>query len=105
VLNSVDVAVVGAGITGLTAAHRLPAELSVAVIEADRCACPGCRGELTDEKLSMRGWRHCKVCRCAWKVEEVYGQRYAASIKGMVHAVPAPQPARRTAEGEFDNEA
>lgn len=33
-LNSVDVAVVGAGITGLTAAHRLPAELSVAVIEA-----------------------------------------------------------------------
>lgn len=34
-LNSVDVAVVGAGITGLTAAHRLPAELSVAVIEAD----------------------------------------------------------------------
>ena len=33
-LSSVDVAVVGAGITGLTAAHRLPAELSVVVIEA-----------------------------------------------------------------------
>jgi oxygen-dependent protoporphyrinogen oxidase len=34
-LSSVDVAVVGAGITGLAAAHSLPAGLSVAVIEAD----------------------------------------------------------------------
>jgi oxygen-dependent protoporphyrinogen oxidase len=34
-LTSVDVAVVGAGITGLAAAHSLPADLSVAVIEAD----------------------------------------------------------------------
>ena len=34
-VSSVDVAVVGAGITGLAAAHSLPAGLSVAVIEAD----------------------------------------------------------------------
>lgn len=34
-VSSVDVAVVGAGITGLAAAHRLPAELTVAVFEAD----------------------------------------------------------------------
>jgi protoporphyrinogen/coproporphyrinogen III oxidase len=35
IVSSVDVAVVGAGITGLAAAQRLPAELSVAVLEAD----------------------------------------------------------------------
>jgi hypothetical protein len=79
-------------------------EQAIATIEGDHCACPGCRGELTDGNLSARGWRHCKVCRCAWKVKEVYGQRYAMHIAGRVHAVPASQPLRRTAEVDFDSE-
>ena len=79
-------------------------EKAISTLDGDHCACPACHGDLTDSSLSARGWRHCKVCRCAWKVEEVHGQRYAMHIAGRVHAVPGPQQSRRTAGGEIDSE-
>ena len=80
-------------------------EKAISTLDGDHCACPACHGDLTDSSLSARGWRHCKVCRCAWKVEMVGGQRYAMHIAGRVHSVPAPQPVRRTAAVDFDSEA
>jgi len=79
----------------------LDRERAITAIEADRCTCPGCRGELSAEQLSTQGWRHCSVCRCAWKVRRSTGQRYATHIAGRVHAVPAPQQSPRTEEADF----
>ena len=76
-------------------------EKAIATIEAGRCPCPGCAGALTEDKLSARGWRHCRVCRCGWKVENVGKQRYAASIMGPVHAPPR-QPIRQLTEADYD---
>lgn len=58
---------------------------AVATIEAGCCACPGCQGELTSADRSPGGWRHCQVCRCAWKAEAINGTVYATSIKGPTH--------------------
>ena len=63
-------------------------ERAIAVLNADRCACPGCKGSLTDHDLSPRGWRHCQSCRCAWKVAAIDGQTYATAIHSPDHALP-----------------
>jgi hypothetical protein len=76
-------------------------EKAIATIEADQCPCPGCSGRLTEARLSARGWRHCRVCRCGWKVEEIGKQRYAASIKGPLHTQPR-QPLRRLTDADYD---
>jgi hypothetical protein len=77
-------------------------EQAIAEIERDRCACPGCRGELTAANLSPRGWRHCQACRCAWKIEVIYAVTYASRIAGAVHPLPRPvvdsRPARSSEE-------
>jgi hypothetical protein len=77
-------------------------ERAIATIEAGRCGCAGCRGELADGNLSPRGWRHCQVCRCAWKVEAINGTNYAASIKGPQHTPPR-QPLRQLTEADYDS--
>jgi hypothetical protein len=74
---------------------------ALAAIEADRCPCDGCEGTLTDPKLSARGWRHCRVCRCGWKVEEISKQQYVASIKGPIHTPPR-KPLRQLTEADYD---
>ena len=76
-------------------------ETAIAMIEAGSCACPSCRGQLTVGKLSPRGWRHCKVCRCAWRVQLISGTRYAASIHAPIHT-KAREPARRLTEVDYD---
>lgn len=76
-------------------------EQAIATINAGNCACPGCRGELSAAELSPGGWRHCKVCRCAWKVEEINRTVYAASIKGPLHT-PARVPLRQLTEADYD---
>ena len=76
-------------------------EKAIATIEADRCPCPSCNGTLTDSKLSARGWRHCRVCRCGWKAEAINGTVYAASIKGPKHT-PARVPNRQLTEADYD---
>jgi hypothetical protein len=70
---------------------------AIATIEAGRCACPDCKGELTDPKLSARDWGFCKVCRCAWKAPVINGTRYAASIH-----TKAREPVRRLTEADYD---
>jgi hypothetical protein len=75
--------------------------LGIATIEAGRCPCPACRGELSDPSLSARGWAFCKVCRCAWKAEDINGTVYAISIKGPLHT-PARQPNRQLTEADYD---
>jgi hypothetical protein len=76
-------------------------EKAIAAIEANRCPCPSCSGTLTEAKLSARGWRHCRVCRCGWKVEDINKTRYAASIKGPMHT-PARVPNRQLTEADYD---
>jgi hypothetical protein len=73
----------------------------IATIETGRCACPGCRGELTVAGLSPRGWRHCQACRCAWKAEAINGTVYAISLKGPQHT-PARKPLRPLTEADYD---
>jgi hypothetical protein len=74
---------------------------AIATIEAGRCPCPGCRGQLTDPAPSPKGWGFCQTCRCAWQVQDINGTNYAASIKGPKHT-PTPQPARQLTEADYD---
>jgi hypothetical protein len=76
-------------------------EKAIATIKAGNCSCPGCLGQFLDADLSPRGWRHCQVCRCAWKVEDINGTVYAASIKGPMHT-PTRQPLRQLTEADYD---
>ena len=76
-------------------------EQAIANIDAGHCACPGCRGQLTGPDLSPRGWRHCKVCRCAWKVEAINGTIYACNIEGPIHTRPRV-PNRPLTEADYD---
>jgi type VI protein secretion system component VasK len=74
---------------------------AIATIEAGRCACPGCRGQLTSPGLSRRGWRHCQLCRCAWKAEAINGIVYASSIEGLIHTRPRV-PNRQLTDADYD---
>ena len=76
-------------------------ERSIAAIEAGACACLGCKGVLTDASLSARGWRHCKACRCAWKVNMINGTNYACHIEGPMHTRPRV-PNRQLTEADYD---
>jgi hypothetical protein len=58
-------------------------------LEAGKCACHGCAGELTDAALSRGGWRFCRNCRCAWKASTIDGQEYATAIHRPIHALAA----------------
>ena len=60
---------------------------AVAQIETGKCACGGCRGELTDAALSRGNWRFCRVCRCAWKISALDGHTYATAIPSSAHAI------------------
>jgi hypothetical protein len=64
---------------------------AVARIETGKCACGGCRGELTDAALSRGNWRFCRVGRCAWKVSAIDGQTYATAIHSPGHALQAKE--------------
>jgi hypothetical protein len=76
-------------------------ERGLATVEAGRCPCPGCRGELSDPSLNAGGWAFCKVCRCAWKAEAINGTIYAVSIKGPDHT-PERKPLRQLSEADYD---
>ena len=67
----------------------------------DHLTRPRNAGTLTDPKLSALGWRHCRVCRCGWKVEEISQQLYVASIKGPIHTPPR-KPLRQLTESDYD---
>ena len=58
---------------------------AVVEIEAGKCACSACPGQLTDAALSRGNWRFCRVCRCAWKVSAIDGQIYATAIPSPAH--------------------
>ena len=74
---------------------------AIATIEAGVCACPGCRGQLTSPELSPRGWRHCQLCRCAWKAEAITATVYACHIEGPIHTRPRV-PNRQLTDADFD---
>jgi hypothetical protein len=61
---------------------------AVAEVEAGKCACHACHGELTDAALSRGNWRFCRVCRCAWKLSAIDGQTYATAVPSPAHTVP-----------------
>ena len=65
---------------------------AVAEVEAGKCACRACHGDLTDAALSRGNWRFCRVCRCAWKVSAIDGQTYATAIPSPAHTVPTKSP-------------
>lgn len=77
-------------------------ERAIAVIEAGGCACPSCRGRLTDPASSRTGWGFCQVCRCAWQVQTINGTRYATSIKARIHTAPR-KPTRQLTEADYDS--
>ena len=58
---------------------------AIAEIEAGRCACISCPGQLTDAALSRGNWRFCRFCRCAWKLSAIDGQTYATAIHSPAH--------------------
>ena len=58
---------------------------AVIEIEAGKCACSACPGQLTDAAMSRGNWRFCRVCRCAWKVSAIDGQIYATAIHSPAH--------------------
>jgi len=58
---------------------------ALARVATGKCACPGCRGELTDPARSRGGWSFCRACRCAWKTTTIDGQEYATAIHAPVH--------------------
>jgi hypothetical protein len=60
---------------------------AIARVDAGKCACKACRGELTDAALSPGHWRFCRACRCAWKVSAIDGQTYATAIHSPDHAI------------------
>jgi hypothetical protein len=67
-------------------------------LQAGKCACGDCPGELTDAALSQGDWRFCRNCRCAWKVSTINGQAYATSIHAPLHA-PVPAQPRKDGPG------
>jgi hypothetical protein len=64
---------------------------AVSEIEAGKCACRACPGQLTEAALSPGKWRFCRVCRCAWKVSTIDRQIYATAIHSPAHAEVAKQ--------------
>ena len=64
---------------------------AVAHVDAGKCACGACDGNLTDRALSPGGWGFCRICRCAWKVSAIDGQTYATAIHSPGHALPTKE--------------
>ncbi|HZV52244.1 MAG TPA: hypothetical protein VFD49_21075 [Candidatus Dormibacteraeota bacterium] len=64
---------------------RARIDQAVEVIRELRCPCPECSRagfRLTDPRLSPNGWRHCRHCRCAWRLVRYRGRWYPVTIPG-----------------------
>ena len=55
-------------------------ETAIQQIEAGRCPCDRCPGQLTDPAKSKGGWAFCAICGCAWQATLVNATTYASTI-------------------------
>lgn len=56
-----------------TTRRRTAADVWVELIDAGRCACPGCNGSLASSQYPS--WRVCVECGCHWTVSDIHGKR------------------------------
>jgi hypothetical protein len=60
-------------VTTTTTRPRTGARHWLELLDAHRCACPGCEGPLTSSQYPS--WRRCQDCGCCWTISDCNGQR------------------------------